>query len=289
MQEFLTYIGEHHLLRKGLLTLIWLIITVFLIRIINRVLYKTIESNNTYYIARKRVYYLFSSLFLIYVVFIWSDSAVNLTTYLGLVSAGVAIALKDLFANLAAWIFIIFRKPFEVSDRILINEQRGDVIDIRMFQFTLMEITPQDKGEQSTGRIVNIPNYYIFTHPLINYNKGFKYIWNEIRILITFESNWKKAKDMLTDIANRHSLHLTEKATNAVREAAKKYMIHYNKLTPIVYTDVRESGVQLTIRYLCTPRQKRTTENNMWEDILDEFEKDNTIQLAYPTMRITKD
>jgi small-conductance mechanosensitive channel len=223
----------------------------------------------------------------VYFIYIWSNSNANLSTYFGLLSAGIAIALKDLFTNIAAWLFIVIRKPFEVSDRIAIGESCGDVIDIRMFQFTLMEVSSYEKGEQSTGRIVNIPNYYVFINSLTNFNKGFKFVWNEISVLITFESDWKKAKKILTDIANKNSLHLTDEAEKMLRQASKKYMIHYSKLTPIVYTNVKESGVELTIRYLTGPRQRRVSADKIWENILIEFEKNPNINLAYPTIRVT--
>lgn len=213
---------------------------------------------------------------------------VNLTTYFGLLSAGIAITLKDIFSNTAAWLFIILRKPFEVGDRILINEQRGDVIDIRMFQFTLIEVTSYEEGEQSTGRIIDIPNSYIFSNASVNYSKAFKFIWNEIKVLITFESDWKKAKVILTEIVNKNTIHLSRDASKRIREAERKYRIHYDKLTPIVYTNVRESGVELTLRYLCEPRQRRTSVNNIWEDILEKFEMEEKIHLAYPTVRINK-
>ena len=62
-------------------------------------------------------------------------------------------------------------------------------------------------------------------------------------------------------------------------------MIFYNKLTPTVYTSVQDCGVLLTIRYLCDPRQRRSTEQAFWEDILDEFAACNDIDFAYPTQR----
>ncbi|CAH2214232.1 mechanosensitive ion channel family protein [Tepidibacter aestuarii] len=287
MNSTLTYISGNNLLIKIFWTFLALIAIMLSIKVINHILYTNINDKNKYYLVRKRVYYFFSSIFVIVCIFLWSNSTTSLTTYLGLVSAGIAIALKNLFSNIAAWVFIIIRKPFKVSDRISINKQKGDVIDIRVFQFSLMEVSSFENGEQSTGRIIIIPNYYIFSHSLVNYNKGFKYIWNEIKVLITFESDWEKAKKILTDISNNHSLHLSDEASRMVDKAKKDYMIHYKKLTPIVYTDVKESGIQLTIRYLCLPRQIRNTVNDIWEDILRIFGEEEDIQLAYPTTRIT--
>ena len=48
---------------------------------------------------------------------------------------------------------------------------------------------------------------------------------------------------------------------------------------------VAESGVELTIRYLCDPRKRRSSLEAIWENILTEFAKHNNIDFAYPTER----
>jgi len=200
-------------------------------------------------------------------------------------SAGIAIALKDVVANFAGWLFIISRRPFSVGDRIQIGNYAGDVIDTRVFQFTLLEIGNWVNADQSTGRIVHIPNGMVLSEVLANYSKGFQYIWNEIPVLITFESNWKKAKKILQKIADKDAEQLSKAAEKRVKEASKKFMILYSKLTPIVYTSVQDSGVLLTIRYLCEPQRRRDSEQVIWEDILKEFTRNNDIDFAYPTQR----
>ena len=62
-------------------------------------------------------------------------------------------------------------------------------------------------------------------------------------------------------------------------------MIFYNKLTPVVYTTVKDSGVMLTIRYLTDPRKRRGSEQELWENILDAFATHDDIDFAYPTQR----
>ncbi|MBU4562197.1 mechanosensitive ion channel family protein, partial [bacterium] len=191
---------------------------------------------------------------------LWFKGFQSIATYLGLLSAGLAIALKDLVSNFAGWLFIISRRPFSVGDRIQIGNYAGDVIDTRVFQFTLLEIGNWVNADQSTGRIIHIPNGMVLSEVLANYSKGFQYIWNEVPVLITFESNWEKAKRILLKIANTHAEHLSKAAEKRVKEASKKFMILYSKLTPIVYTCVKDSGVLLTIRYLCEPQHRRDSE-----------------------------
>ncbi len=133
--------------------------------------------------------------------------------------------------------------------------------------------------------MVHIPNGLIFTQPLCNYDFGFKYIWHEIPVLITFESDWKKAKDILQNIADENALELTKEVEEEIKKAARKFLIFYSKLTPKVYTSVEDSGVLLTIRYLTDIRTRRGTSEAIWENILDEFAKYDNINLAYPTFR----
>ncbi|HET8859169.1 hypothetical protein [Marivirga sp.] len=63
-------------------------------------------------------------------------------------------------------------------------------------------------------------------------------------------------------------------------------MIFYSNLTPIIYTSVKDSGIELTIRFLSEPKKRRVTENNVWEEILDVIAKHEDIDFAYPTQRI---
>ncbi|MGI8670637.1 MAG: mechanosensitive ion channel domain-containing protein, partial [Aridibacter sp.] len=185
---------------------------------------------------RKTTSYINFGLIVFIVGSIWFRGFQSLSTYLGLVSAGIAIALQTPLVNLAGWFFILWRKPFNVGDRIQIGEVKGDVIDQRIFMFSLMEIGNRVDAEQSTGRVMHIPNGKVFSEPLANYTDGFQYIWNEIAVLVTFESNWEKAKEILTEIAVNRGEELSQRAEDQVKKAAGKMMIYINKLTPIVYT-----------------------------------------------------
>ena len=253
--------------------------------VIIMVLSRKIENVRSRYIWQKTVTYFLTFMGVLFLGQLWFRGIQDLTTFIGLLSAGIAIALKDVITNLAGWVFILWVRPFTVSDRIQIGNFSGDVIDISLFHITLMEIGNWVEADQSTGRVIKIPNELVFTQSLANYSKGVQYIWNEIPVLITFESNWKKSKEIFLSIANKHAEHLSKKAEKKVREASKHFFIYYSKLTPVVYTSVKNSGVLLTIRYLSEPRRRRGTEQAIWEDVLMSFAECDDIDFAYPTQR----
>ena len=79
---------------------------------------------------------------------------------------------------------------------------------------------------------------------------------------------------------------LSAAAEKKIKQAARRVMIYYSKLTPYVFVDVKESvGIYLTLRYLCEPRKRRETEHRIWKDILLAFAEHDDIQFAYPTWK----
>jgi small-conductance mechanosensitive channel len=187
---------------------------------------------------------------------------------------------------MAGWLLILIRRPYETGDRIQIGNNGGDVIDIRLFYTSMLEIGNWVDADQSTGRIIHCPNGKIFTEPIFNYTRGFEYLWNEIKIVVTFESNWKKAKDIIQEIGSKDYVDLGEKVRAKIKRMSKKYMIHYDKLTPIVWTNIVDFGVELTLRYLTDARKRRSTQDAICHSILDRFDKEPDIDFAYPTYRI---
>ncbi len=272
--------------QSRLLASLLIIFTLWLLRtVVIRILWRRTEDVQARYRWQKSTTYVSVVIGLFLVVRVWFEGIQSLATFLGLITAGLAIALKDLVTSFAGWLFILWRRPFMVGDRIEIGNHRGDVIDIRVFKFSLMEIGNWVDAEQSTGRIVHVPNFMVLSEVLANYSRGFQFLWNEIPVLVTYESDWKKAKQILLKIAEGRGEHLSAAAEKRIKEASKKFMIFYHTLTPTVYTTVKDSGILLTIRYLIEPRRRRGSEEEIWEAVLEEFAKHDDIDFAYPTTR----
>jgi len=266
-------------------TFVVVVVIVILRRVARRVVVSSVEESETTYRANKIINYAATAILLITVAFIWIDAFDNLPTYLGLVSAGIAIALADVLKSMVGWLYILSRRPFQVSDRIEVSGYKGDVVDIRLFRFSLMEIDGWVDAEQSTGRLVHVPNGVVFNKEVANYTEGFGFIWHEVPVLITFESDWKLAERLILDVLERDAPDVHGAAGATIRETARRYSIRVGTLTPTVYLTVRDSGVLLTARYLVEARTRRGREDRVWRSILDAFAEHPDVELAYPTVR----
>jgi small-conductance mechanosensitive channel len=285
VQDFATSLGLSVNEAKAVISVLVVVAYVFVRWLVLRIVHRQVKDEEVWYRTRKIVTYVAFLLIVLTLVRIWVVPFGDLATYLGLVSAGVAVALADVLKNMVGWAYILSRRPFRVGDRIETQTFSGDVIDIRLFRFTILEIGNWVHGDHSTGRIVHIPNQVVFTGPIANYTEGFEFIWHEIPILVTFESDWKKAETIIREIIGHATPDVTGKALAELRKTAQAYRIKYGHMTPTVYVSVEDSGIQLTARLLVPVRRRRDVNQKVWRGVLDAFAAEPTIELAYPTVR----
>lgn len=285
MEAFADTLGLSTGQLKAVQSVVVILVVVLLRWVALRVIHRRIEDPEVWYRARKIATYTSTFIIIFMLLRIWLIEFDNFATFLGLLSAGVAIALSDVLKNLAGWVYILARRPFRVGDRIEIGEQAGDVIDVRVFRFSILEIGNWVHADQSTGRIIHIPNGLVFTSPVANFTEGFSFIWHEIPFLITFESDWKRAEAVFAPILAEVAPGITGKAAERIKATAREYRIKYTHLTPTVYVSVEDSGVLLTGRVLVSARQRRAVDQDVWKKLLEAIAGDPTIELAYPTIR----
>ena len=216
---------------------------------------------------------------------IWVSGAQQFGLFLGVLGAGLALSLQETLVCIAGWMLIVIKKPYDVGDRIEIDRMIGDVIDISVFQTSVLEVGNWVGADQSTGRIVNIPNSAVFRGFNANYTKGFPFIWNEQTIVVTFESDWKRAKEIISRQAQIEADKIETEVRRQIQHMQQHYAIRYEYLKPIVYTHIADHGVALTLRYLCPVRRRRSFSHLINEGILEDLAREKSISLAYPTTR----
>ena len=135
-------------------------------------------------------------------IFVWDDYIKSLMTLISVISAAMTIAVRDIIYNFFSGIYIKVKKPFKVEDRIQIEDLKGDVMNISALDFEVLEISTDEANGQSTGVVVSIPNSYVFTKPVKNITKGFKYIWDEITIKVDLDCDLAVNKQEIYKIVN---------------------------------------------------------------------------------------
>ena len=249
------------------------IIIIFLILVVEkigiRIIKRTRDSKKEYNYTKK--YKLIIRITILSaIIIVWGKYIKNFLTLISLVSAAFTIAIRDLIFNFFCGIYIKIVKPFVVEDRIEINGYKGDVVNINTMNFEILEVSNVDTTGQSTGIIIHLPNSIIFNYPLKNYNKAFKYIWDEITIRIPLDYDVNKAKKVLYKIVNSNEKikKIPPKLKKQINNVSNSYRIYYNQYDPIIYTKINEDHIELQIRYLIHPKKARYVESIISSDIL---------------------
>lgn len=249
------------------------IIIIFLILVVEkigiRIIKRTRDSKKEYNYTKK--YKLIIRITILSaIIIVWGKYIKNFLTLISLVSAAFTIAIRDLIFNFFCGIYIKIVKLFVVEDRIEINGYKGDVVNINTMNFEILEVSNVDRTGQSTGIIIHLPNSIIFNYPLKNYNKAFKYIWDEITIRIPLDYDVNKAKKVLYKIVNSNEIikKIPPKLKKQINNVSNSYRIYYNQYDPIIYTKINEDHIELQIRYLIHPKKARYVESIISSDIL---------------------
>lgn len=247
-----------------------LLIIIF-VKIVQKVSYfffsKIFKKNKTRFNFRKKVSFVCNIFLVFIIIIIWEEFLLKFITLFSFVTAAIAYSLRDTIINFFAGIYIRLAKPFQVEDRIMICNHIGDVVNISNLSFELLEVN--NDTFQSTGSIVHIPNSKVVSEPLINYVKVFKYVWNETEVKISIESDIKKVKGILYSIVNNNDIikSIPSKMINELNNNSS-YRIYYNKLDPIIYTNIKDKYVSMNIRYLVHPKKKRNVINEINNQLL---------------------
>ena len=264
-------------------TTIVLILFTFFKKIGRRTIRKKIEGRKEYFI-NQAIQIVLNVTEVIFLLFIWNDYIQNLMTLISVTSAAMTIALREIILNFFCGIYIKVKKPFQVEDRIEVKDIRGDVMNISSLNFEVLEISTDEKHGQSTGVIVTFPNSIVFSEPVRNLNKGFKYIWDELTVKVTMDCDLVKNKQELYKIVNNIEVikNIPKKMKAQINDINTTNRVYFNKYDPTIYTKIVDDHIELTIRYLMHPKKGRFVESVIWNKVLESY-KEGRIDL-FPGM-----
>ena len=227
---------------------------------------------------------------------IWFNDPSRLASVMGLITAGIAVALQRVITAVAGYFVILRGRTFTIGDRITMGGVRGDVIALGFIQTTIMEMG-QPPGEQShapamwvhgrqyTGRVVTITNEKIFDTPVYNYTREFPYIWDEMKIPIPYKADYKQVEKILLQIAERHTLDISKLGAEDLKELEQRYFMQRSDLSPKVYHRLTDNWFEQTLRFLMPAAGARRVKDAMSRDVLDAL-ADTGIDIASGTYDI---
>ncbi len=261
--------------------------------IIKLILKKYIVDNDRYYKANKIINFTNFIIIVFILLFAYLENVSYLVTVLGFASAGIAIAMKDMFMSILGWFVIVMGGSIQVGDRIKVKkdgqEFLGDVLDISPLRITLHEDVTlvTYMVNRRAGRVIFVPNNFIFSSLISNYShSGLKTVWDGIDITITFNSNHKKAQHIMREISKKYSKGYTDITRKQLNKLRDKYSLKNTNVEPRVFTFIEQNGIRVSVWYLTNSYATLILRSTISADIIDAFNLEKDIIIAYPTQTI---
>jgi small-conductance mechanosensitive channel len=243
---------------------------------------ETPHAHTVFMLARNAVFLAGTSVILL----IWLGVGSNFTVAMGILGAGIAFASQETIGSFAGYLNIVTGNLYRIGDRIRIGHVTGDVLDISMLRTTVMEIGEWIKAEQYTGRIVTVANRSVFSDPVFNYTQHWEYLWDEITIPITYDSDWRRAGEIVLDHVEEYAAHLQEDAQGKLQALMKRYPVREASVTPRLYTMMTDNWIEMTLRYVVEANERRKVAGQLHRELLQHFEQEPEISVASATFEV---
>lgn len=218
------------------------------------------------------------------VLSIWVTPETDVSTGVGLLSAGLAFALQQVVLSLAAYFVILRGDTFGVGDRIEMGGVRGDVVRLGFLRTTIMEmgrppsVATSDgaswvHARQYTGRLVTVGNGVIFSEPVANYTRDFPYLWEEIALPVPYGADRHRAEQVLLAAARAHAVVDDAEAERALARMRARYAMADASLDPAVFWRLTDGWLEMSVRFLVPHRGVRAVKDAMARDVLAGLEE----------------
>ncbi len=214
---------------------------------------------------------------------IWITPETDVSTGVGLISAGLAFALQQVILSLAAYFVILRGDTFGVGDRITLGGVRGDVVRLGFLKTTIMEmgqppaISSADpavwvNSRQYTGRLVTVTNGAIFEEPVYNYTRDFPYLWEEIVLPIGYDADRHRVEELLLAAAREHAVVDDPGAERALAHMQSRYALSDASLEPAVFWRITDNWLEMSLRFLVHARGVREVKDAISREVLGQLD-----------------
>lgn len=209
----------------------------------------------------------------------------SLATYAGLITAGVAVALQAVILSIAAYFFLVGRYGVRVGDRITVvyngaNSVAGDVVEIGLVRFYMVELAGSGIDLQPTGRIAVFPNSVLFqTNPLFKQLPGTEYVWREVALPLSREADVETAEKRLSELAEKFYEEYRGKLERQNVQVEETLGVHFETPRPHSRVRLANGALEVMVRYPVPLRSAAEMDDRMVAALYQLLRQDPPIAL----------
>jgi small-conductance mechanosensitive channel len=204
----------------------------------------------------------------------------SLATFAGFLTAGIAVSLQAILLSIAAYFFLIGRYGISVGDRISVSGVTGDVVDIGLIRFYVMELAGSGVDLYPTGRLIVLSNSVLFqaTTPLFKQIPGTEFTWHEVAVSLAPTGSYKVVQDRLSQAVNSVYSKYREEIERQHQAVSRRMDVPLSVPEPHSQLQFTEAGLELQIRYPVDIRTASQVDDEITRKLVEIITTDATVK-----------
>jgi small-conductance mechanosensitive channel len=198
-----------------------------------------------------------------------------ITTFAGLMTAGIAVALQNVILSIAGYFFLIGKYGVRVGDRVNIAGVTGDVVDIGLVRLQLMEITG-GPAPLPTGRVVAFSNSVVFqsNSGMFKQIPGTNFLWHEITLTLDSKGNYRQVEQRMMEAVNKVFAEYRDRMELQRRNVERSLNSTIAAFSPESRLHLTQTSLEVVIRYPVDLEHAGEIDNRVTRAILEALELD---------------
>ncbi len=212
----------------------------------------------------------------------------TITTFAGLMTAGIAVALQNVILSVAGYFFLIGKYGVRVGDRVQVAGVTGDVVDIGLVRLHLMEVTGEG-SPRPTGRVVVFSNSVVFqaNAGLFKQIPGTSFVWHEITLTIGPEGHYHEAEKRLMEAVNKVYAEYHEKMELQRRSMERALnSARIKEFTPESRLRLTGAGLEIVIRYPVELSSAAEIDDRITRELIEAIDREPRLHLLGSTVKV---
>jgi small-conductance mechanosensitive channel len=214
-----------------------------------------------------------------------------LATFAGLITAGVAVALQSVIVSIVGYFFLIGKFGIRVGDRVQAGTVNGEVVEIGLVRFHLMELSTAGADAVPTGRVVAFSNSVVFqsTSALFKQIPGTNFIWHEISLKFAPEIDYRVLRARLDEATNTALAPYRDLLERQRRQMEMTLSsIAETELKPRVRIHFTTSALEVVIRFPVVLEKAGEIDEQVISELFAAVDREPKLKLIDSTMPAVK-
>jgi small-conductance mechanosensitive channel len=193
----------------------------------------------------------------------------QISTILGLATAGLTVALKDFVMGFVGWFLLMGRNGVRVGDWVEINGVVGEVVEISLLRTVLLETGNWTDTGHPTGRKVAFVNSYAIEGHFFNFSTTGQWLWDEVEIMVPASQDPYPVIDAIQKMVAKETEANVKTAEQEWQKAATRYRAQPVSAAPEISLRPTTSGIEVHVRYITRAGERHAMRTRLYQALVD--------------------